>query len=79
MKLKILSILALSSLVLSNFQPVAVSAADDTYKDTEWNNKPEVFQINREASHAALMPYQNTTAALKGDQTKSPFYKSLNG
>ena len=31
----------------------------------EWNNNPEIFQLNRSKAHALLMPYQTVEEALK--------------
>ncbi|MDC3416771.1 glycoside hydrolase family 2 TIM barrel-domain containing protein [Aquibacillus salsiterrae] len=45
----------------------------------EWNNNPEIFQLNRRVAHATLMPYQSVEEALEGNRTASPYYKSLNG
>ncbi|WP_121613396.1 glycoside hydrolase family 2 TIM barrel-domain containing protein [Mesobacillus foraminis] len=45
----------------------------------EWNNNPEIFQLNRLDAHATLMPYRTVEEALKGDRTSSDFYQSLNG
>ncbi|MFS0881451.1 glycoside hydrolase family 2 TIM barrel-domain containing protein [Metabacillus niabensis] len=45
----------------------------------EWNNNPEIFQLNRLDAHATLMPYRTVEEALKGDRTASEFYLSLNG
>lgn len=45
----------------------------------EWNNNPEIFQLNRLDAHATLMPYRTVEEALKGDRTASEFYQSLNG
>ncbi|MDQ0972527.1 beta-galactosidase [Neobacillus niacini] len=45
----------------------------------EWNNNPEIFQLNRLDAHATLMPYRTVDEALKGDRTSSEFYQSLNG
>ncbi|WAA09276.1 glycoside hydrolase family 2 TIM barrel-domain containing protein [Fervidibacillus albus] len=45
----------------------------------EWNNNPEIFQLNRLEAHATLMPYLTFHEALKGERTASPFYQSLNG
>lgn len=45
----------------------------------EWNNNPEIFQLNREDAHATLMPYKTVEEALMGDRTASKFYQSLNG
>lgn len=47
--------------------------------NNEWNNKPDVFQINRLPAHATLMPYGDETSALLGDRTASSYYFSLNG
>ncbi|MEJ6951462.1 beta-galactosidase, LacZ type [Natronospora cellulosivora (SeqCode)] len=45
----------------------------------EWNNNPELYEINRMKAHATLMPYSSIEKALKGDRTKSTYYYSLNG
>ena len=45
----------------------------------EWNNNPEIFQLNRSDAHATLMPYLTVEDALKGKRDQSPFYQSLNG
>jgi beta-galactosidase len=45
----------------------------------EWNNNPEIFQLNRMEAHATLMPYYTVEEALKADRTASDFYLSLNG
>jgi len=45
----------------------------------EWDNQPEIFQVNREPAHATLMPYGDVFSALNGDVTASPYYQSLNG
>lgn len=45
----------------------------------EWNNKPDVFQVNRLPAHATLMPYADVASALVGDPAASPYYVSLNG
>ncbi|WP_160724759.1 glycoside hydrolase family 2 TIM barrel-domain containing protein [Bacillus sp. USDA818B3_A] len=45
----------------------------------EWNNNPEIFQLNRLDAHATLMPYKTIEEALKGDRTSSEYYQSLNG
>ena len=44
----------------------------------EWEN-PEVFNINKEAPHAAFMRYDDPVAALTDDYSQSPYYQSLNG
>ncbi|MBN9387743.1 MAG: DUF4981 domain-containing protein [Chloroflexi bacterium] len=45
----------------------------------EWNNNPEIFQINRLPAHNSFIPYQSVEAALAGDVTQSDKYLSLNG
>ncbi|MFV9511249.1 glycoside hydrolase family 2 TIM barrel-domain containing protein [Tepidibacillus sp. LV47] len=45
----------------------------------EWNNNPEIFQINRMEPHATLMPYHTLEEALEGNRYESKFYLSLNG
>src|SRR5690625_2446224 len=45
----------------------------------EWNNNPEIFQLNRVDAHATLMPYLTVGDALKGKRDQSPFFQSLNG
>lgn len=45
----------------------------------EWNNNPEIFQLNRSDAHATLMPYATVDEALKGKRDTSSFYQSLNG
>jgi beta-galactosidase len=45
----------------------------------EWNNNPEIFQINRLPARNSAISYQSVEAALAGDMTKSDKYLSLNG
>jgi beta-galactosidase len=45
----------------------------------EWNNNPQIYQLNRLEAHATLMPYETEAAALAGVREASPFYQSLNG
>ena len=45
----------------------------------EWNNNPEIFQLNRLEAHATSMPYQDVEEALKGKRDASDYQKSLNG
>ncbi|ASA24240.1 glycoside hydrolase family 2 TIM barrel-domain containing protein [Paenibacillus donghaensis] len=44
----------------------------------EWNNNPELFQINRMAAHAVTLPYDSLEQVLDGDLTASSSYLSLN-
>ncbi|WP_336772451.1 glycoside hydrolase family 2 TIM barrel-domain containing protein [Paenibacillus sp. MMO-58] len=45
----------------------------------EWNNNPEIFQINRLPAHASMMSFSSVEEALIGDKTGSERYLSLNG
>ncbi|WP_256757105.1 glycoside hydrolase family 2 TIM barrel-domain containing protein [Cohnella sp. WQ 127256] len=45
----------------------------------EWNNNPEIFQLNRMDAHATLMTYDSLEEALKGERQASKHYSSLNG
>lgn len=45
----------------------------------EWNNNPEIFELNRLPAHSSMMPYTTIEQALNGDHTASPYYQSLNG
>lgn len=45
----------------------------------EWNNNPEIFQVNRIEAHAELMPFHTVEEALQGKKQKSKNYLSLNG
>lgn len=56
-------------------QCVAV-AQTPTFK--EWEN-PEINGINREATHATLMPYESSGKALDARRFESSWFRSLNG
>ncbi|QKY70370.1 glycoside hydrolase family 2 TIM barrel-domain containing protein [Lentibacillus sp. CBA3610] len=59
-------------------QSIVVTAAEkEDYP--EWNNNPEIYQVNREPGHASITPYNDVDSALKDDSTESDFYQSLNG
>ncbi len=45
----------------------------------EWNNNPEIFQLNRLEAHATLMPFPSIAEARKGNREQSSYYQSLNG
>lgn len=45
----------------------------------EWNNNPDIFQLNRRLAHATYMPFQTIAGALQGERTESSWYQSLNG
>lgn len=54
-------------------------AADSATGAGEWDAQPRVFQVNREAARARLIPFQDSSAALSEEVTASPYYRSLNG
>jgi len=45
----------------------------------EWNNNPDIYELNRMEAHATLMPYHTVAEALAGQRSQSGFYASLNG
>ncbi|QCJ45546.1 DUF4981 domain-containing protein (plasmid) [Bacillus sp. S3] len=45
----------------------------------EWNNNPEIFQLNRLPAHATSMPFLSVEDAMNMDRMKSPNCKLLNG
>ncbi|QYR22672.1 DUF4981 domain-containing protein [Paenibacillus sp. sptzw28] len=45
----------------------------------EWNNNPEIFELNRMKAHATLIPFDTVQEALKGDRASSRSCLSLNG
>lgn len=45
----------------------------------EWNNNPEIFQLNRMEAHASLMPFNTLEQAWEGQHSSSPNYLLLNG
>jgi beta-galactosidase len=45
----------------------------------EWNNNPQIFQLNRMEAHATLMPFKSEEEALAGVREASDSYQSLNG
>ncbi|WNR42644.1 glycoside hydrolase family 2 TIM barrel-domain containing protein [Paenibacillus roseipurpureus] len=45
----------------------------------EWNNNPQIYQLNRQPAHATLMPYHTEEEAIAGVREASPFYQNLNG
>lgn len=45
----------------------------------EWNNNPDIFQLNRMDARAAFTSYATLEDALRGDRDDSPYKLSLNG
>ncbi|WP_406112664.1 glycoside hydrolase family 2 TIM barrel-domain containing protein [Streptomyces sp. NBC_01014] len=58
---------------------VGSSATAGTADSAVWDGQPRVFQINREAARARLVPYASASDALRGGMEKSPYFRSLNG
>ncbi|MFC4401808.1 glycoside hydrolase family 2 TIM barrel-domain containing protein [Gracilibacillus xinjiangensis] len=45
----------------------------------EWNNNPEIFQLNRMPQHAEAIPYETEKKALANDKFQSTRVMNLNG
>ncbi|MFE0559365.1 glycoside hydrolase family 2 TIM barrel-domain containing protein [Paenibacillus sp. NPDC058910] len=45
----------------------------------EWNNNPNIFQLNRHKAHAYMMTFPSESEALSHAHSMSPWYQSLNG
>ena len=61
------------------YQIIFLHAFSQTQPNNEWNNKPNVFQVNRLKVHATLIPYNDLNKALQGELKLSENYFSLNG
>jgi beta-galactosidase len=53
-------------------------AQRSSVKVLDWEN-PKMFDQNKEAAHATLMPFKTLNAALSEKRNESVFYKSLHG
>lgn len=51
----------------------------ETVEGAEWDNSPDVFQVNRLTPHALSMPYNTIDEAKVADRQSSPRYQSLSG
>ncbi|MFR7934977.1 MAG: glycoside hydrolase family 2 TIM barrel-domain containing protein [Clostridium perfringens] len=60
----------------------------EEFTGEEWNNNPEIYQVNREESHASFVSFSNSVLALedskkpvneRGVRTDSEYHKILNG
>jgi len=67
------------TILLLLFQIALLQAFSQSQPNNEWNNKPDVFQVNRLSAHATLIPYNNLDKALQGDIKMSENYFPLNG
>lgn len=45
----------------------------------EWNNNPDIFQVNRMKAHTSFIPYPTVNEALQGNCQASSWRQSLNG
>lgn len=45
----------------------------------EWNNNPEIFELNRLPAHATSMPFLSVQDAMTKDRMESPNCQLLNG
>lgn len=45
----------------------------------EWNNNPEIYQLNRMEAHATLIPFDTVEEAFTGNRKESRHYQCLNG
>lgn len=45
----------------------------------EWNNNPDIFQLNRLEAHSHMMAYASAEGVLAGDPAASSYFFSLNG
>ncbi|WP_099159685.1 glycoside hydrolase family 2 TIM barrel-domain containing protein [Virgibacillus ndiopensis] len=75
---KLVRIVTLVGLIYLSSHIMTISA-EENEDYPEWNNNPETFEVNREPAHASIMHYKSIKSALKDNQTKSKFYKTLNG
>ncbi|MBA2939781.1 NPCBM/NEW2 domain-containing protein [Paenibacillus sp. CGMCC 1.16610] len=82
---KKISLTLMLLMTVSSFSALGASAAPANGYP-EWNNNPDVFQVNREPAHASFIPYGDVPSALQGadmisamTEHQSPFYQSLNG
>ncbi len=67
-----------TQLISCIFLLVLSFTANCTKQNFDWENE-KIFGLNKEPGHATLIPHKNEQAALYGDRTASPFYRSLNG
>ena len=60
----------------------------EEFTGNEWNNNPDVYEVNREDSHASFISFSNSNLALedskksvyeRGIRTDSEYNKILNG
>ncbi|MEV6795610.1 glycoside hydrolase family 2 TIM barrel-domain containing protein [Streptomyces sp. NPDC051320] len=70
---------ALAGWAVFSAQKQAFAADTAAAESPVWDAQPRVFQVNREAARAQLVPYASVSDALRGDLERSPYFRSLNG
>ncbi len=61
------------------FLVLSISLVSFAQPNNEWNNQPDVFQVNRMEAHATLIPYNSEEKALISDWKQSENFLTLNG
>ncbi|HUE81179.1 MAG TPA: glycoside hydrolase family 2 TIM barrel-domain containing protein [Pyrinomonadaceae bacterium] len=69
---------AVLAMLCSTFGLLSLYGGVEQNPSPDWEN-PRIFAVNKEAPHATLIPYPDDSAALRADEKKSPFIRSLNG
>ncbi|MEV8564469.1 hypothetical protein AB0436_02535 [Streptomyces sp. NPDC051322] len=70
---------ALAGWAVFSAQKQAFAADAAAVESPVWDARPRVFQVNREAARAQLVPYASLSDALRGHLERSPYFRSLNG
>jgi len=55
-----------------------LTAGINAFSQNDWEN-PIIIGINKMDPHTTLIPYQTIDQAIRGEMSKSPYYKLLNG
>lgn len=64
--------------IVAVFTSLSARAVNNVPDRPDWEN-PKLFNQNKEAPHATLMPFASVEAALTRKRNASVYYKSLNG
>lgn len=70
---------SLSLSALAGSLPPVMVQAEETAGTPEWNEHPEIFQVNREKARATSYRFASEEAALERDWKSSPWIQLLNG
>lgn len=71
-------LLSIGILALASLSSMAAVKRDKGSGTPDWEN-PKMFNQNKEAPHATLMPFKDVASALSKKRNQSVYYKSLNG